>query len=135
MREKRGDARFEYLAADEAYLRMTLCLSGKMLATAKTDLKPNRSLRGIESRARFDLAALRNGQSEPRQQVTNANPLLRSKPPPAAAPKDPRAPRQRLAQGGQKARRSSSARSSLSHEKLPSGPGGRPKWPYAAVQV
>jgi hypothetical protein len=40
---------------------MKLCLSGKMLATAKTDLEPNRSLRGIESRAGFNLAALRNG--------------------------------------------------------------------------
>ena len=88
MREKRGDAWFEYLAADEANLRMAFGLNRKMLAPTKTDLKPNRPFRSTESGTGFQLACPRNGQNKPREQFADPELLPRAKPPPAAAPED-----------------------------------------------
>ena len=88
MREQPGDTWLEYLAADEANLRMAFGLNRKMLAPTKTDLKPNRPFRSTESGTGFQLACPRNGQNKPREQFADPELLPRAKPPPAAAPED-----------------------------------------------
>ena len=88
MREQPGDTGLEYLAADEADLRMAFGLNGKMLAPAKTDLEPNVPFRSTESGTEFKSACLRNGQSKLRQQFADPDLLLRAKPSPATAPED-----------------------------------------------
>jgi len=100
-----------------------------MLASTKADLEPNRPFRSTKSATRFPQTWPRNGQNKPRQQFAYPDLLRRAKPPPAPAPEDQLTLSQLMTGKGQKARRNSCARSSLSQEKLPSGPVGRPKWP------
>ena len=88
LREKLGDTRLEYFAADEADLRMALGLNGKMLAPTKTDFQPNFPLRSTESGTRFQPACLRDGQQEPWQQSVDPDFLRRAESAPAAAPEN-----------------------------------------------
>jgi hypothetical protein len=88
MHEQPGNSWLEYLAADEADLRMAFGLNGKMLTTTKTDLKPNWPFGSIESSTGFQTACLRNGQNKPRQQFADPDFLPEAKPPPAAAAED-----------------------------------------------
>src|SRR6185369_7222172 len=69
LREQRGEAVEEGLAADEADPRMTLRLPGQMLAAAEADLEPALSRRRREQLARIERARLRDRDPEARQQM------------------------------------------------------------------
>jgi hypothetical protein len=120
----------EYFAADKPGLRMLLGQLCEMLATAETDLEPNRGSRGTEESICIEATRCWEVYRQPRQQFVDEGLLSGTQSPPAAAAEDLMTPL-RLAAGfvPQKARRSSSTRSSRSQEKPPSGSGRRPKWP------
>ena len=135
LREKLDDPVLENLAADKTDLRMPFGLLRQMLAAAEADLKPYRSPRGAEQNAGIETAGRRNSHGKLGQQSRNEGLLSGAKrPSPATTEEESRG--LRLRRGSrQKLRRSSSARSSLSQEKPPSGSACRPKWPYAEVRV
>jgi len=119
----------EHLAADKSGLRMVLGQLSEMLTTAETDLEPNRGSRGTKESIRIELTRCRDVYRQPRQQLVDEGPLSGTQRPSATTTENLMAPL-RLGTGyPQKARRNSSTRSSLSHEKPPSGSGRRPKGP------
>jgi hypothetical protein len=129
LRQQLDDPVLENLAADKPDIRVPLGQLRQMLAGAETDFEPNRAPRGAEECVGVEMTALREAYRQAWQQPLGARLLRRARRPPAAATENLPAPR-RLGPGKpQKARRSSSTKSSLSHEKLPSGSGLRPKWP------
>ena len=101
----------------------------EMLAAAETDLEPNRGACGTEQGSDVEVTRCREVYRQPRQQFIDEGLLSRTQSPPAAAAEDLMTPLRLAARCAQKARRSSSTRSSLSQEKPPSGSGRRPKWP------
>ena len=119
----------KHLAADEPGLRMLLGQLRDMLTTAEPDLEPNRGSRGTKEGIRVEVTRCREVYRQPRQQFADKRLLSRTQSPPAAAAEDLVALLRLGARYPQKARRSSSTRSNLSHEKPPSGSGRRPKWP------
>ena len=119
----------EHLAADKPGLRMLLGQLREMLAAAETDFEPNRGSRGTEEGVRIEVTRCREVHRQPRQQFVDEGLLSGTQSPPAAAAEDLMAPFRLGTRYAQKARRSSSTRSSLSQEKPPSGSGWRPKWP------
>ena len=119
----------EYFAADKPDLRMVLGQLREMLATTETDLEPNRGACGTEECSDVEVTRCREVYRQPRQQFVDEGLLSRTQGPPAAAAEDLMTPLRLAAGYAQKERRSSSTRSSLSHEKPPSGSGRRPKWP------
>ena len=119
----------EYFAADKPGLRMLLGHLREMLATAETDIEPNRRACVTEEGSDVELTRCRKIYRQPRQQFVDERLLSRAQSPPATATEDLMAPLRLAAWYAQKARRSSSTRSSLSQENPPSGSGRRPKWP------
>ena len=117
----------EYFAADKPGLRILLGQLREMLATTETDLEPNRGPCITEERCDVEMTRCRKIYRQPRQQVVDEGLLSGTQRPPAAAAEDLRTPLRLAARYAQKARRSSSTRSSLSHEKPPSASGRRPK--------
>jgi hypothetical protein len=108
---------------------MLLGQMSEMLTTAETDLEPNRGSRGTTESIRIELTRCRDVYRQPRQQLVDEGLLSGTQRPSATTAENLMAPL-RLGTGyPQKARRNSSTRSSLSHEKPPSGSGRRPKWP------
>src|SRR5215472_1653469 len=97
-----------------------------MLAGAEADLERDRINRAIEERGWGQHLRRREREAERRQkpppQLLLSRPQLAAA---AAAIDEALLPRLRV--GAQNARRSSSTRSSCSHEKPPSGSGARPK--------
>jgi hypothetical protein len=119
----------EYFAADKPNLRMLLGQLREMLAAAETDLEPNRAAGVTEVGGDVEATRWRMIYRQPWQQFVDEGLLSRTQSPPAAAAEDLRASLRLGAGYAQKARRNSSTRSSLSHEKPPSASGRRPKWP------
>lgn len=119
----------EYFAADKPNLGMLLSQLREMLATAETDLEPDRWACVTEEGSDVEATRWRKVYRQPRQQFGDEGLLCGTQGPPAAAAEDLMARLRRAARYPQKARRSSSTRSSLSHENPPSGSGRRPKWP------
>jgi hypothetical protein len=100
-----------------------------MLAGAEPDFEPDRATRGAEEGTDVETTRFRNIYCQLRQRCVDAGLLPRAQRPPAAPAEDVLTTLRLAAGASQKARRNSSARSSLSQEKPPSGSGGRPKWP------
>ena len=96
MSEQAGDAVNEYLATDEANIRMAQGLFGQMFAVAEPDLEPDgpRPLREQTERIN-GLAAGWHRHSQPRKQVCEEPLTVRCQPPtmPAPMPIRPIAPR------------------------------------------
>lgn len=119
----------EYFAADKRGLRILLGQAREMLAAAETDLEPNRGACDTEECSDVEVTRCRKIYCQSRQQFVDEGFLPGTQGPPATAAEDLVMPPRLAAPYAQNARRSSSTRSSLSHEKPPSGSGGRPKWP------
>ena len=119
----------EYFAADKPGLRMLLGHLREMLTTAEADLEPYRGACVTEEGSDVEVTRCWNIYRQPRQQFIDEGLLPGTQRPPAAAAEDLMTPLRLAAGFAQKARRSSSTRSSLSHENPPSGSGRRPKWP------
>src|SRR5690349_20639528 len=103
-------------------------LRREMLARAEADLERDRVDWAIEDRSGGQRSGRRERDAEARETPLPQRLLTRPQLAATAAAID-EALRARLGVGAQKARRSSSTRSSRSHEKPPSGSGARPKWP------
>jgi hypothetical protein len=129
LREQLDYPVLENFAADKPGLRMLLGQLREMLATAETDLEPNRGACVTEEGSDVEATGCRKIYRQPRQRFVDEGLLSGTQSPPATAAEDLMAPLRLGAGCAQKARRSSSSRSSLSQENPPSGSGRRPKWP------
>ena len=133
--KQRRDAGDVGFAADDADIRIGARLGGEVLAGAETDLEPDVAHRPVEQDARIERPVARQRDREMRQKIGDEPLPTRAQRTALPAAEEATL---RLVAGGPAGRRSlaqenaatsSSTKSRRSHEKPPSGSGGRPKWP------